>query len=325
MIFRRFNRLFLCLAIVLGILGVQSQTSIAQVCTATTPDVDFGNVDLTGGASVQTNVRMTIDCTGTPGLWVRVCVNFGSGTGNVDPSGDPRYMLNGANQLDYSLYKNNAATNVWGSWLWPYPPNGKTVRVRIRNNGTGRRRPRIRAQIKASQADTPPGAYLSSFAGGHTLIAYAYDTVGNCNLISSFGGFQSPFTVLANVIGACTVNTTDLNFGTAGVLTANVDTANTVSVLCSPGIAYTVGLSNGSSGGTSPTNRLMANGGDTTTYGIYSDAARTTPWGDTIGTNTVAGVGSGFTQNFTGYGRVSPQTTPPPGTYSDTITITVTY
>jgi len=47
--------------------------------------------------------------------------------------------------------------------------------------------------------------------------------------------------------------------------------------------------------------------------------------GNTVGTNTVSGTGSGAAQNFTVFGRVPSQTTPPPATYSDTIVTTVTY
>jgi spore coat protein U-like protein len=39
----------------------------------------------------------------------------------------------------------------------------------------------------------------------------------------------------------------------------------------------------------------------------------------------VSGTGTGLTQTLTVYGRVAPQTTPKPGTYSDTIIATVTY
>jgi spore coat protein U-like protein len=39
----------------------------------------------------------------------------------------------------------------------------------------------------------------------------------------------------------------------------------------------------------------------------------------------VSGTGIGSSQNYTVYGRVQAQTTPAPGTYTDTITVTVTY
>jgi spore coat protein U-like protein len=69
----------------------------------------------------------------------------------------------------------------------------------------------------------------------------------------------------------------------------------------------------------------MTNGANTITYSLYQDAGRTTVWGNTIGTNTVAGTGNGASQSYTVYGRVPPQTTPAAALYGDTITVTVTY
>jgi spore coat protein U-like protein len=48
-------------------------------------------------------------------------------------------------------------------------------------------------------------------------------------------------------------------------------------------------------------------------------------WGQTIGTDTVAATGNGAAQPFTVFGQVPAQTTPSPGLYTDTITVTVTY
>jgi spore coat protein U-like protein len=59
--------------------------------------------------------------------------------------------------------------------------------------------------------------------------------------------------------------------------------------------------------------------------GLYRDAARSLPFGNTIGTNTLSGVGSDQTQSVPVYGRVPPQTTPTPGTYTDTVVATITY
>jgi spore coat protein U-like protein len=61
------------------------------------------------------------------------------------------------------------------------------------------------------------------------------------------------------------------------------------------------------------------------TYSLYSDSGRATVWGNTVGTNTVAGTGNGASQSYTVYGRAPAQTTPAAGTYTDTVTVTVTY
>ena len=60
-------------------------------------------------------------------------------------------------------------------------------------------------------------------------------------------------------------------------------------------------------------------------YKLFRDSGRTQNWGNTVGTDTVAGTGNGTQQTLTIYGRVPAQTTPAPATYNDTVTVTVTY
>jgi spore coat protein U-like protein len=69
----------------------------------------------------------------------------------------------------------------------------------------------------------------------------------------------------------------------------------------------------------------MALGANKVGYGLYRDGSRSQVWGSTIATNTVGGTGTGAAQNLTVYARVPPQVTPPAGTYSDVIVVTITY
>lgn len=134
------------------------------------------------------------------------------------------------------------------------------------------------------------------------------------------------FTVQITIANACDVTTTaptTLDFGTQGVLAANVDQTSTVTVTCTSGHAYNIGLDGG--GAANINARVMTNAGNNVGYQLYSNSGRTTVWGNTVGTDTVASTGTGTAQAFTVYGRVPPQTTPPAATYTDTITVTVTY
>ena len=135
------------------------------------------------------------------------------------------------------------------------------------------------------------------------------------------------FNVKIVIASECKIQSTaTLNFGSDGVLDANVDAATTLGVQCTKNTAYTVGLSAGAGSGATVAARKMTGGGtDTVTYALYRDAGRTLVWGTTTGTDTVAGTGNGAAQNLTVYGRVPVQTTPAPDTYTDTITVTVTY
>lgn len=131
--------------------------------------------------------------------------------------------------------------------------------------------------------------------------------------------------VTITIENACEISTspTTLDFGTQGVLSANVDSTSTLSVTCTTAAPYNIGFNGGASGNVNA--RTMTDGTDFVGYQLYLEAARTTVWGDTVGTDTVASTGTGSVQQFTVYGRVPAQATPPAGTYNDTVTVTVTY
>jgi spore coat protein U-like protein len=134
------------------------------------------------------------------------------------------------------------------------------------------------------------------------------------------------FTVQVTIVATCVINsTTTLNFGSQGVFTANVDQTSTIQVQCTNTTPYNIGLDAGLGTGATVAVRKMTSGAATVNYTLYSDSGRTTIWGTTIGTNTVAATGNGAAQSYTVFGRIPAQTTPAPGSYADTVTVTVTY
>lgn len=307
------------------VLMLSGSPAWAQTCTFTNTGLNWGNIDLSLGTAFDLTGTFTANCTGAPGFTVRVCPNFNAGSGGVNGSGSERYKLNGANQLRYNIYRNAARTTVWGSRTWGLPPTPPTINVALGGGGTGTASQTMWARVFAAQTGLPAGLYSSVFSGTHTQIAYAYSFFGNCAAIGLTNVTNVPFTAQANYPATCSVSATNLDFGSRGILDTATTSSNTISVTCTTGSGYTISLNGGNSGATDPTLRKMANGAATITYGIYRDAARTLPWGSTIGTDTVAGIGTGSAQAYTAYGRVPVQTTPSPQTYTDTITVTVTY
>jgi len=135
------------------------------------------------------------------------------------------------------------------------------------------------------------------------------------------------FTAQISIVASCTINSAGtLNFSSnQGVLIANVDQTSTISVQCTSGTGYNIGLDAGIGTGATVAVRKMTFSGSTINYSLYTDAGHTTVWGNTISTDTVAATGNGAPQSYTVFGRVPPQTTPAIGTYTDTVTVTVTY
>jgi spore coat protein U-like protein len=138
------------------------------------------------------------------------------------------------------------------------------------------------------------------------------------------------FQVTANVATQCTISALDLAFGTVDPLGGDIDQTTSLTVRCTKNTSYTVGLNAGTTAGATIAQRLMANGADTMSYNLYTNALRTTIWGNSaVAPTWVSGTGAGLgtAQVLTVYGRVpTGQTNLAVGNYVETaITVTVTY
>jgi spore coat protein U-like protein len=129
--------------------------------------------------------------------------------------------------------------------------------------------------------------------------------------------------VSANVVATCLNTATPMAFGTyTGVVASGTAT---ITVTCTNTTPYTVSLSAGLGSGATVTARKMTGGAVLLNYFLYRDAAYTQNWGTTPGTDTVGGNGSGAGVVLTVYGQVAAGQFVTPGTYTDTVTATVTY
>jgi spore coat protein U-like protein len=135
------------------------------------------------------------------------------------------------------------------------------------------------------------------------------------------------FPVTATVLKACVVSANPLPFGNYDpTATTPVDATTTLSVLCTVGTSFTVGLNAGTASGATVTTRRMTNGANTLGYALYQEAARTNNWGNTPGTDTpLATTAPILPTTLTVYGRLPASQNVPAGSYTDTITVTVNY
>ncbi len=147
------------------------------------------------------------------------------------------------------------------------------------------------------------------------------------------GTATSGFQVTATLLSTCSATATAVAFPNytpgGGQVTAN----GTISVKCTNTSPFHVALNAGSSAGDSFTQRLMtlASGTATLQYNLYTSSAFTTVFGDGSGsTSTVGGTGTGLATatTVTVYGRVldsAANQAIAPGSYSDSIFVTVSY
>lgn len=134
----------------------------------------------------------------------------------------------------------------------------------------------------------------------------------------------SSMAVSASVAALCTMSAQPLAFGAYN--SAQNDANTTINVTCTNGTTYSVGLdAGGGSGATTSARKMTGPGGATLNYNLFTNAARSTNWGNTVGTDAVAGTGAGVSQTLNVYGRIPANQFPSPGAYNDTVTITLTY
>lgn len=135
------------------------------------------------------------------------------------------------------------------------------------------------------------------------------------------------FAVTATVQPSCTVSATPLAFGSYNPLSATpLDATSTITVNCTTGTSYTVGLNAGGTSGATVTTRQMLLSTNALNYTLYRDTGRTNNWGNTPGTDTpAAALATTTAAALTVYGRIPALQNVPAGNYTDSVTVTVNY
>jgi spore coat protein U-like protein len=275
--------------------GSQPGAAAPASCTVSATSINFGNYS---GSVVTMDGTITVKC--TKGDAYDVALNAGTTTGATVSN---RSMTNLGVNLSYGLYSNASYTSNWGN---------STATGWVTGVGTGADQTlTVYGQIAANQYVTPE---TSAYSDTITVTVSGPD----------FTTKTTTFPVEAMVVASCTISAAPLAFGTYSGAVNN--STSTISVTCTKSTAFNVGLNAGTASGATVTNRSMT-GPDSALldYSLYSNSGHSANWGNTIGSNTVAGTGSGALQSLPVYGQIPAGQYPVPGNYSDTITATITY
>lgn len=138
--------------------------------------------------------------------------------------------------------------------------------------------------------------------------------------------------VTASVSASCTLSAVAVAFGTLST-SANTNATGSVTVNCTPGDALTIAIGGGANA--SSGQRRIANGSNYANYNLYqpvaagnAEAIPVVAWGDGGVTATGAAfttTGTGAAQVFNVYGQVPSGQTLYSGSYTDAVTVTLTY
>jgi spore coat protein U-like protein len=262
-----------------------TQPGAAQSCTFSIANLSFGTYI---SPLLNGVTPATVDC--PFGQQYTIGLNAGTGAGATTTL---RKMTGpGGAELNYQLFRDSARTLNWGntSGVDIYSGMGIGFQQTIYVYG----------QVPAGQF-VAPGTYTDRVSSATTS-----------------------FTITAVVQATCSISASALAFGNySGTL---VNSTSTLSITCTNTTSYNVGLNAGTASGATVTNRSMTGPASALLgYKLFSNSKRSANWGNTVGTSTVAGTGSGAVQSLTVYGQLPAGEQVAPGTYSDTITATITY
>lgn len=135
------------------------------------------------------------------------------------------------------------------------------------------------------------------------------------------------FTATATVNASCVITASPVAFGSiTPAATGDATATGTLTSTCSNGTGYTLTLNKGS--GASIGARSMAGTATNTDkllYNLYTNAGATSIFGDTVEGNTLAASGTGVAQTQTIYGKLALNQYIKSDTYTDNLTVTLTY
>lgn len=128
--------------------------------------------------------------------------------------------------------------------------------------------------------------------------------------------------VSATIASLCVVTGSTMAFGSYSGAAAVTQNA-TLGVQCTSGTTFNIGLGAGNNGTVAA--RKMAASAILLNYSLFYDAGMTHNWGTTIGTDTLAGTGTGALVSYTVYGSIPTGQLLASGNYTDSVVVTVTY
>ena len=298
-----------------------AEAKASVTCSFTSRSIAFGSSSTATGS-------IGYSCTGTDLLGTSFTLCSTLGTPSAGTSSLPK-MTSGINQLGFNLYTDSARTQLWANSTViskaisiPGTLFGTTVTGSIPFYGT----------IPAGQSPVS-GNYSANFSGtvmGVLVSGSCNQSYSNIFTLFFFTGASSSLPATATIVNACTVSSSSaLALGTVSAAASGVSGSTAISINCSSGTAYYVGLSP-SNGNTVGGGALSGTGinTDKPPYQLRSVSSAGPVWGNTatatsVG-NGVAGTGTGSAQTLTAYATL-PSANFTPDSYSDTVTVNVNF
>lgn len=312
--------------------------AFAQSCWSSAWSLNFGTASTGGNTDVTTQVPYTCQAS-NQATYFKICL-FIPGGASATPGINPRTMTdNHGHSIDFNLYSDAARTQIIGP-----PPTGGGYTVYtwnlvvpggVQTNASAS----VYGRVPPVPVGTPAATYRQYNLDGSTTLFYAWSNTaapsgctggyaGTGGTGSTTVGFSGATAVVPSGCGIAIGQVSNMDFGSTSSIAAPVASTSTITLTCPANTSWKVGLDNGLNS-LSGQRRMAGPPSSYLDYDLYIDPNRTQRWGnDTAGgTNTVNGSGASQSNPtvLTVYGQVPAQDVGTPGTYSDTVTVTLAY
>jgi spore coat protein U-like protein len=286
----------------LGLLAPTEASAGLSSCSLSTGSISFGSYDALARSQIDGSGTISATCTGTN----TETINIELSGGNSGSCSTPR-ALNGGTTMDYQLYTESGRAVVWCagtavvSMTLTFTSKVKTITQSVTFYG----------RVFAAQ-NPAAGIYRDSLSArlrqASTGTQFAQNTVS----------------AELNVNAACALSVGTLGFGSYSPGTTALGSAN-LGVRCTKGSSYNIALGAGQYAG-GGTRRMLGPSSNYLGYELFRDSARAVLWGDGASFGAkVPGTGTGGDQSLTVHGRSAIPDSVLPGSYSDSVFVTVDY
>lgn len=302
------------------------------VCTVGTVNANFGNVTsfaLSASGEVQTTGTLVVTCDAVLNLLTNdsITLNYIGATVNANSRANMKRTDNAAiadviptRLCGLAGCGTNSEVQIGKAYTW----SGNTLLGLL-----GSKQYNIPLYFR-----TVPGQNVSAGPYQVTLnFSINYNVcqvglVGLC-LTPQTGTATASIVVNMNVTNDCSAMTTpNVNFNSAPLVQNFPTVSQAISVTCTKGSVYTIGINNGANSINNV--RRMASGNNRMSYEIYKEAT-SNRWGSSGTERWSSGVSSqvsadGLLRSYNYTAKVlTTQTTPPAGSYSDTLVVDITF
>lgn len=317
-----FVKLFRVLLALIGLTGLAQAAEAG--CTTGASAITFtgsGSYDVRNGVVANTSGGAGLSCTGT------LLSLLGGGYARATVTSDNGYKLKlGSDTINYQVAADSGFTQTFSTSNTQIDFMNASLLSLLGLFNMNNFNATFYARL-TSAPNIPDGTYTDTLhVNWNYYICNGVQVAGVCVLYET-GNKNVDVTVSLTVSKDCKINAPNVNFGSAPIASGFSSVSQAVQVNCTKNATYKVSFTNGNSGAARPWRAMSDGAGHSLQYNIYQTDG-TTVWDQTNPvTSTQTGTGSLTANQMQSYvAKINPaQATPPAGTYTDNVSVVISF